>query len=297
MGMGRLKHISRKVVFVLLRRLVAPLLRVIAQRRRVTILMFHNPTPTDLERHLSELGRRYSFISLRDYVGFRNGKAGLPTRPLVITLDDGLPQTRDTLDVFRRHGVTPTVFIATSVVGTTRQYWWMHFDPLEQRALKKVSNRERLRVMAERGLDESEEYDTSYTLSAIDIAEMRPTIDFQPHTRLHPVLTACDDERARREIAGSMEEARERFGIEGCALAYPHGAYSAREQRMAEEAGFAVAVTTDPGYNTAHTPAFELRRMGVRDNASVDELLTKASGAPAAFYRVVPTWVRTAFRA
>lgn len=104
---------------------LAWLIRQAVARRRVSILMYHDPRREDLDAHLTYLGRRYSFISLDALVDAleQHDFSALPRAPLVITIDDGHRGNADLSGVLRRHGVRPVIFLTTGVVGTDEPFW------------------------------------------------------------------------------------------------------------------------------------------------------------------------------
>ena len=118
---------GRRLLFGLVRWSgIAYLLRETLGRSRTAVLLYHAIAPEALEVHLSVLGRRYRFISLRDYAeACESGRtSSLPPKSMVITLDDGLRSNRELLDVFRKHQLTPTIFTCTGIVNTHRRFWW-----------------------------------------------------------------------------------------------------------------------------------------------------------------------------
>ena len=66
-------------------------IREIICRKRVTIIVYHNPDPEKFEGHLKFLSYRYNFISLGILVNAIKNKdwSDIPPKPLVITIDDG----------------------------------------------------------------------------------------------------------------------------------------------------------------------------------------------------------------
>src|SRR5918996_5355936 len=60
-------------------------------RGKVGILVYHNPSPAALERHLAHLARRYRFVPLDTVVRALQNRDwnSIPPRSLVLTLDDG----------------------------------------------------------------------------------------------------------------------------------------------------------------------------------------------------------------
>lgn len=272
----------RAWIFRLVRWSGAPAcVRVLAQRKRVTILCYHRPKVDDMRRHLETLRRRYRFIALSDFVeAFRNGDIErLPRKSLVITLDDGHRSNIQLQDVFNRFGVRPTVFLCSDIVGTTRHFWWTKLTDREHiRRIKDLRDEDRLKHLRNVGFDELTEYGEPQALSADEINAAREAFDFQSHTRFHPILPACTTDRAVAEISGSKTALEQRFNLSIYALAYPNGDFTQREARLAREAGYTCALGLGGGYNGADANLFALQRISIPDGADVDELLVKASG-------------------
>jgi peptidoglycan/xylan/chitin deacetylase (PgdA/CDA1 family) len=246
-------------------------------RGKVGILVYHDPTPRALERHLAFLSRRYRFVSLDALVDAlqTGGWSSLPPRSLVFTLDDGWRGNRELLDVFARHGVTPTIFLCTGIVGTRRRFWWRGLDAPTRHRLYRVSNRERLEILRrELGFEQTAESDDGEVeaLSRGDVQAMQGAVDFQPHTRFHPLLPTCDDAEAEAEIAGSRTDLATLTGGEGRHFSYPHGRYGERELALVRNAGYVSARAFGGGFNDARTDPYELRAVGVRDTSSLNML-------------------------
>ena len=85
-------------------------------------------------------------------------------------------------------------------------------------------------------------------------------VDVQSHTRTHPLLPQVDDERSYEEIAGSKREIEAHVPYELTSFCYPAGLYGPREVEYVREAGYAAAVTTNPGVNAGGGGLLELRR-------------------------------------
>lgn len=276
--MGLSRQTARRIVFCGLRLSFIPsLFRETLQRRRVTIVLYHDPDPQSFERHLSVLNRHYSIIDLRTFVDALTsaGMAQLPRKSLVVTLDDGHRRNRALLPVLERMGVPVAIFLCASIVGSDRPYWFRHVE--EPEPLKRISNSERLERLQAAGVPESVEEPEA--LSDEDIREMSGSyVDFQSHGRLHPILPRCDDETSRAEIERSKGELASRYDLDIYAFSYPNGDYSERELRFVREGGYRCAVTVEPGFNSARTDPYRLRRISIDDLDGIDELLVKASG-------------------
>ena len=271
----------KKTAFLLLRMSGLPyFIREVAQRRRVTILVYHKLSPEVADRHFEALRRSYNIISLADYLdGRTNRRQQLPPKALVITLDDGHKGNYALKPLLEKYGITATVFLCSGLAGTNRHFWFeIEMSNSLRQALKSVSDKERLKLLAGMGFTETAEQVTRQALSATEIEDMKCVVDFQSHTVYHPLLPQCSDQRAFDEISDSKIELEDKFGLLINALAYPNGDYSTREIVAAEKCGYRCALTLDLGFNSRTTPAFQLKRICINDDAGLDELFVKASG-------------------
>jgi len=244
-----------------------------------------------MDAHLHVLKARYTIIPLRQYIEWRTGQSRtfLPPYALVVTFDDGHLGNAALAPIFRQHNVTPTIFLCSAIVGTHRRYWWLaHDDHAEMVRLTRLPDGERLRRLAEVGFAEDKDFEDRQSLSDEEIKALKGIVDFQSHTRYHPILPECATGRAEAEISGSRVELENNYGLATYALAYPNGDYSDREISIAEKTGYTCALTLGSGYNTAHTPLFRLQRLQLSDDADKNELIVKASGLWSFIERIFP---------
>jgi peptidoglycan/xylan/chitin deacetylase (PgdA/CDA1 family) len=259
------------------------------QRRRLTVLAYHDPEAEVFRRHLGVLRRLYSVVSLDEVLrALRDGDVrALPRRALLITFDDGWAGNRGLRDSLASTGVRPTVFLCTSLVGTSKHYWWTHVpDAVERDRLKLLDEQDRLRELATIGFAPETEYAERQALSLDEVDALADVVDFQAHTRSHPVLPTCSDERAETEIAGSADDIERLTGRRPAAFAYPNGNRSARDVELVKHLGFECAFTTDPGYIDAGADAYQLKRIMMDDAAGATDVVVRASGI---YGRLKPT--------
>jgi len=271
----------RSLAFLVLRMSAVPyLIREVAQRRRVTILVYHKLPPETADRHFETLGQRYNVISLADYLAYRADAAKrLPPKPLIVTFDDGHQGNYALKPILEKHGIRVTLFLCSGLVGTNRHFWFeTEMSNGVRQGLKGVADDDRLEALARLGFRETAEQPTRQALSASEIEDMKPVVDFQSHTVYHPLLPQCSEPRAFDEIRNSKIQLEAKFGLSINALAYPNGDYSSREIAAAQQSGYQCALTLDPGFNSRTTPAFQLKRICINDDASLSELIVKASG-------------------
>jgi peptidoglycan/xylan/chitin deacetylase (PgdA/CDA1 family) len=272
----------RRLVFLILRYSGLPfLLREVVQRGKVTIVVYHALPADRARQHFQALRARYAIIALADYLRARaeGEMRRLPSNSLIITFDDGHRNNFELRGLMEELRVPITIFLCSGIVGTYRHYWWFHTrNAGEAAACKTMPDGERLAFLSSRGYREESDYPARQALSHSEIDALKPWVDFQAHTITHPILPACSDEKARQEIRVCKAELERDYGFSIFALAFPNGDYTEREINLAREAGFSCALTLDGGFNDQNTDLFRLRRIPVPDEASISELVVKASG-------------------
>ena len=272
----------RDSIFILLRYSGIPfLLRELMQRRKTTILVYHSLPKARARNHFLTLRARYHIIALADYLRARAADEmwRVPPKSLIITFDDGHRNNFELRQLLEELRVPITIFLCSGIVGTHRHYWWFHTrSASESAACKNMPEAERLTFLSSRGYDVERDYPDRQALSRSEIDALKPWVDFQAHTITHPILPACSDEKAEREIRDCKAELERDYGFNIQALAFPNGDYTEREINLARNAGYSCALTLDCGFNDQNTDPFRLRRVPLPDQATVSELLVKASG-------------------
>jgi len=172
-----------------------------------------------------------------------------PARTVGLSFDDGFLDVREeALPVLAEHGFRATVFVATGVTDGRASFGWYERQPP--------------------------------LLTWDDIAELdrQGTLEFEAHTVSHPNLLAVDDAGARAEIHGCKRELEARLERVVSAFAYPAGLFGERERRLAIAAGFASAVSCEPGVNLPGTDRFALRRRQVDARDRLLDFRAKVGG-------------------
>lgn len=261
---------------------LALLIRHLVARRRASILLYHDPTPQVLERHLRYLAPRYNFITLDQLVdAIEQGRwNALPDRSLVLTFDDAHRRNAELADVLTRYGVVPTIYACSQIVATDRHFWFLETDDPEP--LKPLTQSERLAQLESlTAFSPARAYPLDpHALSREQFDRLRSCVDFASHTRFHPVLTTCDDDECATEIIRSKAELEALLGEPCRHFSYPNGDYGPREIAFARQAGYASARSVDIGWNDERTDLFRLRILGTGDTASVNRLAADLTGIP-----------------
>lgn len=272
----------RNLIFKAIRYSGLPFLfREILQRKRVTIVMFHDPAPDAAEAAFSFLAKNYNVIDLNDFLEAcrRGDDSLLPDKALIITLDDGHIRNYELLPIIKKLKIPVTIFLCAGIINTNRHYWFKFKHPdLFKPAMKQMPTREKLEVLAKAGFYPEKEFPTPLALRKGQIQEMKPYVNFQGHTMFHPCLPKCRNEEVIPEIFASKEVLEQDFQLDIKAIAYPNGDYSDRDIELVKEAGYTAGITVDYGFNTIHTDPYRLKRLSIDDTDNVDTVCVKASG-------------------
>lgn len=218
---------------------------------RVTCLMGY-PTrmdermtvgPEDFLRQMESLrSMGFTPITLGELCdGMMSGDA-LPTKPVVLTFDDGWSShASEVLPALKRLGFRGTFFVHTDAIGTPGHLTW-----------------DQVRELRAAGME------------------------IGSHTVSHAHLTALDDASLARELIQSRERLEHEVGADVDLLAYPFGERDERVESAARAAGYRAAVTTDPGIIQRAGECMRLRRgfVGFMDGPGEFESVLSSPGGP-----------------
>lgn len=189
---------------------------------RVPILMYHyignNPNPADKVRdslsvtpdkfdaqmgYLAKAG--YTPIFLDTMLAGLRGQISLPTKPVVISFDDGYVDLYyNAFPILRKYGFHAVVFIPTGLIGKSYYASW-----------------EQLAEMQSSGL-----------------------LSFQAHSVNHSNLPSLSQDRLIFELTDSKKTLEGKFGIPVNFVAYPYGASNETVWQAVKKAGYLGALGT-----------------------------------------------------
>ena len=107
------------------------------------------------------------------------------------------------------------------------------------------------------------------------------------HTVTHPMLSELSEKKALAEIQGSKSTIEANIDHQVDEFCYPSGNYTWREEQMAKDCGYRLAVTVRPGLNRAGKSLHALKRTEVTDKDDVQAFATKMDGAFDIFHRLL----------
>ncbi len=181
----------------------------------------------------------YRTLDLDEYLQIRAGRAPLPTKPILITFDDGY-ESNYTLAYpeLRRNGLCATIFVAPEP------------DAESQQLIE--------------GIDAF--------LSGAQIREMSENrISIQSHGLTHCILTELDDDGVRRELTASKGQLEEITGKAVNHLAIPRAGYSRKIRRFAREAGYRTVCANNKGSASGLSSLMALPRIVVERDMTIEE--------------------------
>jgi peptidoglycan/xylan/chitin deacetylase (PgdA/CDA1 family) len=196
-------------------------------------------TPARFAQHVAALGRAgFHAVTLKAVWRAWHGGPALPSRPVVLTFDDGFAN-QDTVarPVLARRGWPGVLNLQLDHLGAR--------GGLSRAAVARM-------VAAGWEVDD--------------------------HSATHPDLTRASAGRLKAEVTGSRSALRRAVGIDPMFFCYPYGRVDARVRRAVTAAGFAAATTIEPGRATARDDPLMLPRIIVRRDATPATVVRLAAG-------------------
>lgn len=263
------------------------------------------PSEPDIERfaaHMAILATHCSVLPLPE-AAQRLREGTLPPAAVCITFDDGY---RNNLDVavpaLQRHGLPATVFVMQNAIEvgimwndlvieavrrapatmdlSTVGLGNVALPPLAERApyVSRVLEALKYRPLHERWSGALELYRRIAAAAPprlmLDEGELRRLaeagIDVGGHTVNHPILAKLPEDEARREIADGADWLARVVGRRPVSFAYPNGRpgrdFNTSHMRIACEAGFELAVSTEWSCAMRNSDPFALPRVSFCDS-------------------------------
>lgn len=254
--------------------------RVFAER---DALMPGEPTAADFDRLLAWLGRQYRVMRLDEAVQLM-AQRRLPRGVAAITFDDGYRDNHDVAaPVLEKHGMPATFFITTgyidggtmwndAVAEAVRGTRVSHLEApelglprlplgswpersaahgLATQKLKYLEPAARAQAVADLVARLQAPVRSDLMMTREQVRQLRQRgFQIGAHTVSHPILTRLDDAEAFHEIQASRQTLESWLGERVGLFAYPNGRdgsdFDQRHRRMAQQAGFDAAFSTEP---------------------------------------------------
>lgn len=190
-------------------------------------------SPETFERQMRFLKEhKYNVLPLDELAALIKGRKRIPPRTLAITLDDGYKDNYTyAFPILKKYNIPATMFIIINEVG---------------------------RAQGDR-------------LSWDDILKMKASgiIAFGSHTMgAEPLTNINSQEEVKRQIFDSKKALEDKLGVQVNLFSYPEGRFNAKIKKLVVDAGYKVAVATNPGINYPNDDIFVLKRLRISENAA-----------------------------
>ncbi len=229
------------------------------QQARIPILMYHSVSDSDdygdLPPSLRPLGYRvtaaefrghletirsggWTTIGLEDLVTAGEGRGVLPSRPVILTFDDGYADNLEiALPLLQAGGFRGTFFPSVSHLNRPGMLTWEGAGEL-----------------------------------------LAAGMEIGSHGLGHEILGGWSQEQLRREVEESRRLLEEKLGRPVRYFSLPRGYLPPALPRLARAAGYRGLCTSRPGLNTLRTDPFRLRRFAIRTGFSREGFRALLSG-------------------
>jgi peptidoglycan/xylan/chitin deacetylase (PgdA/CDA1 family) len=260
-------------------------------------------TPDQFREQMTLLKNYYHPVTAEDVLNAANGGRSLPKSSVLVTVDDGYLDFKETiLPICRELSIRPVLFVPTGYISSQEMFWWDKLYQIIFRSNWKeietlqgdkllLSNQEaknealqlltreikgpamksalgRLDTLYERYLKDCPTPIERSTLDWDDLREVsRQGCDVAAHTCSHPIMSRITAGQMQEEIRLSLEQIRSELGSVLPIFAYPDGvdqSIGSIAVQAARENGVRLAFTMIPGQaDLQHGNKEYLPRLGV----------------------------------
>lgn len=197
----------------------------------------------------------YTTIDPDDYVAIRSGRVPVPSKPVMVTFDDGyLSNYTLAFPALKRNGQKAVIFVPPEPDDYTRSI---------VRGVDGFLGEEQMRELVANG------------------------VAIQSHTLTHCVLNELDDASAMYELTESKRRLEAITGRPVEHIAIPRAGYSRRIRRLVQEAGYRTACCNNKGSATGLSDPLALPRIVVERDMSIDDFVRGLTPRGALVLRIV----------
>jgi len=197
-------------------------------------------TPENFEKQMKYLKNNgYNVISMKNFIDYMYDKSEIPEKAVLITIDDGYKNIYEyAYPILKKYKFPATIYIYKTFVNAGKN-----------------------------------------TLSFNEIKELSENgFEFGCHSNTHPVLTSkknlTDEEYIKfleNEIIEPKKYLERKLRIPIETMSYPYGSYSKEIHKIVEKAGYKLAFSVVPSYNTKETNKYSLKRTMIYVSTTLDE--------------------------
>ncbi|TCB58074.1 poly-beta-1,6-N-acetyl-D-glucosamine N-deacetylase PgaB [Acinetobacter terrae] len=231
---------------------------------------------TQFQQHIDWLKKNgFHFINVDQLIQAHQGKYSLPTKPVLLTVDDGYASFYQNAYPIVKANKIPVVL---AVVGS-----WL--EPKEDQSIdfsgeqlqrKEMLSWAELKEMQDSGLVEMASH--SYNLHRGIVGN--PQGNFEPAavTRLYDAKSASyeDDSHYQQRISNDLKQNNQLLIAHGLksprVMVWPYGHYNMQTVKIAKQLGMPVAISLDDGADSAKSSLGQLNRILIEGNMTTADL-------------------------
>jgi len=241
-GRGKRKILIFSIIFVGIS-LIIVLVNFIRHQYVVPIVMYHSVNPDAvpekrrevsvgaLERQMHFLkSHHYNVLSLENVVTLMKNKKKIPAKTIAITFDDGYKDNYIyAFPILKKYNLPATIFIIVNEVGRPDRLSWQD-----------------IKIMQDSGL-----------------------VVFGSHAVGPDPLVKIESEgELKMQIFDSKKILEEKLDRTVNAFSYPEGRFNAKIRQLIMDAGYKLAVATNPGKNFPNDDNFALKRLRISSTSN-----------------------------
>ncbi|MCH8567117.1 MAG: polysaccharide deacetylase family protein [Balneolales bacterium] len=209
---------------------------------------WHYVTIAEFRKQLKLIDRLgYTPITFKDYHLYQEDKLTLPSKPIIITFDDGYLDTyENAIPIMKEMGMRGVVF----AIGN--------------RKLKRAE------------WDERDEDDVCPLMTDRQLQAVSSLgFEIGSHSMHHVILSDLTDSEAKYTILQSKIEIEAVLQVPVQSFAYPYGKFDKRIKQIVSESGYLFACGVYTGSPTFGKTVYDLRRIAINHNTSIQAFAIK----------------------
>jgi peptidoglycan/xylan/chitin deacetylase (PgdA/CDA1 family) len=269
-----------------------------ANSGRVGVLAFHGvDDPEAFARNMDYVARHYRPISVEDLHRGLSSGAGLHSRSVLVTFDDGHRSVLEhALPILTERGIPSVAFVIAGLLSSSRDYWWSSVLDLSSHGgtvtgceqltgdqlvgyLKTVPNDVRLAAIKELEISAGRSPAPRSQIEDGELALLeRGGITIGNHTWSHPCLNRCDSATIRDEIERSHHHLKELLGRAPAWFAYPNGDWAPDAEGVLADLGYQLGFLFDHRHARRSSDPLRVSRLRVNSDTPSDRFATILSG-------------------
>lgn len=209
---------------------------------------WHHVTIAKFRKQLKLIDKLgFTPITFTDYQLYREDKLTLPSKPIIITFDDGYEDTyENAIPIMMEMGMKGVIYV------------------MGNRKLKRASWEEK----------DKDDICTLMTNKQIKAAK-KMGFEIGSHSMHHEVLSDLTDHEARKSIQKSKEEIESILNEPIHSFAYPYGRFDQRTKQMVADSGYLFACGVYTGSPKFGKTIYDIRRLSIGQHTSIQSFAIK----------------------